>query len=99
MDKEKAKNIFKKVVNKYTITIAIFLFFLFMGEKHNAIQRIEYKKKINALEKEIDYYKSEIERKQEQLKQLESDNKDLEKFAREHYMMKSPDEDIFQIKE
>lgn len=99
MDKEKTKDILKKIFNKYTITIAVFLFFMFLGEKHNAVQRIEYKHKIKALEQEIEYYKEETRKNQEKLKQLQSDNEDLEKFAREQYLMKNPDEDIFIIKE
>ena len=42
----KAKDIFSKIINKYTIVIIAFLLFLFLGEKHNAVQRIQYKQKI-----------------------------------------------------
>lgn len=97
-EESKAKKIFSKIVNKYTIVIIVFLLFLFLGEKHNAVQRIQYKQKIKELEREIEYYKEEIARNKEKLNQLRSDKKDLEKFAREEYLMKAPDEDVYVIK-
>lgn len=105
MDKEKAKDILtktksilSKIINKYTIVIALFLICMFLGEKHNALQRIEYKQKINALEKEIEAYKAEIESNKAMLNELKSDNANLEKFARENHLMKSPDEDVYVVK-
>ncbi len=97
MDKENFKSVFFKIVNKYTITIVVFLCILFMGEKHNAMQRIEYARQIKALEQEIEYYKELTRKNQEKLEQLQSDNANLEKFAREEWLMKEPDEDIFKI--
>lgn len=93
----KAKSIFHKIINKYTVTIIVFLLFMFLGEKHNAVQRIQYKQKIKELECEIERYKEEIERDKEKLRQLRSDKKNLEKFAREEYLMKAPDEDVYVV--
>jgi cell division protein FtsB len=53
--------------------------------------------KLNALQKEIAYYKSEIYTYRQQYKELFSDKDDLEKFAREQYQMKEENEDLFII--
>ncbi len=92
-------NILRKILNKYTITIAVFLFFMFLGEKHNVRQRAKYKHEIEELEKEIEYYKSETARINERLKELTLENENLEKFAREEYLMKNPDEDVYVIRD
>jgi cell division protein DivIC len=52
---------------------------------------------ISGLETSIDYYKREIEKDEEQLKQLNSGDKNLEKFAREQYYLAGPGESIFLI--
>lgn len=70
---------------------------MFLGEKHNAVQRIEYNRQIKALEKEIEYYKELTRKNEEKLEQLQSDNANLERFAREEWMMKAPDEDMYQV--
>ncbi|MCQ2368910.1 MAG: septum formation initiator family protein [Paludibacteraceae bacterium] len=92
-------NILRKIFNKYTITLAVFLFFLFLGEKHNLRQRAKYKHEIEELEKEIEYYKSETEKINERLKELTLENENLERFAREQYLMKNPDEDVYVIRD
>ena len=95
---EKAKKILGYIFNKYTIVLIAFLLLMFFGEKHNFIKRIRYKHTIHELEKEIDQYTAEIERNKEKMQQLRSDKKDIERFAREQHLMKSPDEDVFVVK-
>lgn len=92
-------NILRKIFNKYTITIAVFLFFMFLGEKHNVRQRAKYKHEIEELKKEIEFYKAETEKMNERLKELTLENENLEKFAREEYLMKNPDEDVYVIRD
>jgi cell division protein FtsB len=50
------------------------------------------------LKKQKEYYKSQMEKDRKQLKELTKDES-LEKFAREKYLMKKADEDIFYIEE
>jgi cell division protein FtsB len=51
------------------------------------------------LENEIAKYKKEIKENREKLKELQTDKVGLEQFAREEYLMKKPDEDIFIVEE
>ena len=55
--------------------------------------------KLNTLEKELEFFQNEIETNKAKIKRLQTDNEYLEKFAREEYMMKQKDEDIFIIKD
>ena len=51
------------------------------------------------IKKEKEYYMVEIEKNRQELQSLISDKKNLEKFAREKYLMKKDDEEIFVILE
>ena len=54
-----------------------------------------YKNRINELQAEIDHYDGEYRRDQAQIRQLQTNPKSMERIAREHYFMKTTDEDIF----
>tara|TARA_B100001245_G_scaffold72976_1_gene51738 strand:- start:353 stop:532 length:180 start_codon:yes stop_codon:yes gene_type:complete len=54
-------------------------------------------KKISELSSEIDYYEQEIQKVELEKKAFEEDDKLLEKFAREKYLMKKKTEDIYYI--
>ena len=56
-------------------------------------------KYIRSLEKEIKFYQKEIEVNRKKLEDLHTDKEGLERFAREEYFMKRPNEDVFIIKE
>lgn len=96
-------NIWRKVsllfLNKYLIVISIFgVFITFFGE-YNLIHRWETRQKMKQMEEELIFYQNEIIATKQKKNQLQSSDENLERFAREHYFMKSKDEDIFIIKE
>jgi len=55
--------------------------------------------KLRQYEKDRKYYLEQIEKDSLQIHELKSNNKNLEKFAREKYFMKKDNEDIFLIEE
>lgn len=57
----------------------------------------EQKQKLKELENKKNYYRQEIEKAKKDLTDLQNNPAALEKFAREHYMMKKDGEDIFVI--
>ena len=92
--------VFKKSIrNKYIIITIAFLLIIFFIADYNILKRIAYQREIKKIEKEILYYQKEIETSKRQLQELESDKEGLEKFAREKYLMKKDNEDIFIFKE
>lgn len=86
-------------INKYWLVTILFLGLTFTAGDSNLYKRYLYIKKIQELEKEIKQYKEEIEVNTKKLNDLRTDKEGLERFAREEYLMKKADEDVFIIKE
>ena len=84
-------------MNKYTITSLIFLVWLTFFDRNNLVEKIQLRSKIATLKKEKAYYQDKIEEDNRKIKELLSSKENLEKFAREQYLMKKPNEDIFVI--
>jgi len=49
------------------------------------------------LKKDTTYYIDKIKQDRQSINLLETDKENLEKFARERYLMKAPDEDVYII--
>ena len=58
---------------------------------------MQLKNKITTLQKEKAYYHHKIEEDNRKMQELLSNKDNLEKFAREQYLMKNKNEDIFVI--
>lgn len=85
-------------MNPYVVVTIGFLALTFVGGDSNLYKRYQYDEKIRDLEKEIKFYQDEIRLNQEKLNHLHTDKEGLERFAREEYLMKKKDEDVFIIK-
>lgn len=95
---DKLKAIFLKIkpfLNKYLITIVVFLAFIIFVDENNVIRRVHYERKIRELKQEIRHYRKLSEESESKLKKLHSSNAELERVAREDYLMKKPNEDVF----
>lgn len=57
--------------------------------------QLENKMDLWEMEDEREYYKEEIVRTKKDLKELTSDMNNLERFAREKYLMKRDNEEVF----
>ena len=83
--------------NKYLLTIIIFVVWLLLLDSNNLISRHKEMKNLRKLKSDREYYVKRIEEDKRKLHELRTDNRDLEKFAREQYRMKKPDEDLYII--
>ncbi len=72
--------------------LVVMLFFL---SDSSVTKRIRYETQIRDLESQIEYYQKLTESDREKLHELRSNDEDLEKFARENYLMKKENEDVF----
>ncbi|NDP21647.1 MAG: hypothetical protein GZ091_11295 [Paludibacter sp.] len=86
-------------LNKYLIVFVVFMVFITFFDEHNLINRWQTHQKISQLEDELKFFQEEIKATRQKKNELESNNQNLEKFAREQYLMKKENEDIFIIKE
>jgi len=95
---DKLKAIFRKIrpfLNKYLITIVVFLAFIIFVDENNVIRRVQYETKIRELKQDIRHYRKLSEESESKLKRLHSSNAELERVAREDYLMKKPNEDLY----
>jgi cell division protein FtsB len=81
--------------NKYILTILIFLIWILLLDTNNLIARYKDIRELHKLRNEKEYYTKKIEVEKSKLKELKTDDQNLEKFAREQYHMKKPDEDLY----
>jgi len=83
--------------NRYIITLIIFLIWVILIDPNNFISRVRDLRTRNRLVREKEFYMGRIEEDRRKLDELRTSNENLEKFAREQYLMKKPDEDLFII--
>lgn len=87
----------KKIANKYLITTVIFIAWIVFFDDNNLIQHNENLKELELLEEQVDFYKQKIAADKRKLHELQTNDENLEKFAREEFYMKKADEDIYII--
>ncbi|MCK9180017.1 MAG: septum formation initiator family protein [Bacteroides sp.] len=80
---------------KYIVTIAIFLLIIGIIDQNSLIKRAKYNREIRLLQNEIKRYQQEYDNSTKKLNELLENPENLERIARENYLMKKPDEDIF----
>ena len=93
------KRILPLVKNKFIITSISFIIIVVFIDSNNLVDRVKELRHLHQLEKDKQYYIDRIEKDSKRLEQLKTNNKNLEKFAREQYLMKKDNEDIFVIVE
>ena len=95
LKKLRENRFFKFLTNSYIIILTIFLAWMFFFDENTHLNR-EFKKEIKELESTINFYKTEIDSDKKMIKQLQ-DSLQLERFAREKYLMKKDNEDVYII--
>lgn len=89
-------SLFVKRVSKVQIIIIIaIIIYAFLISENNLFTRWKYDLEINELNDQIDYYRNRTQEDSRKLKELDADKDEIEKFARENYLMKKPNEDIY----
>lgn len=98
MDKNKiAQRLFRIFRNKYFIAAFAFFIWIMVFDENNLYERVQLAREINQLENDRKYYQKQIEKDAARLKELQTNDENLEKFAREQYLMRKDDEDVFII--
>lgn len=81
--------------NIYWITTIIGVLIVAVLDENSFLTCMKYDMQISDLEEQIDEYNSQYERDDQKLKELRRNPRAITKIARENYMMKADDEDIF----
>jgi len=87
----------KPYLNKYIITLVVFVVFIVFIDENNVIRRVEYEIKIKDLRQEIRHYQKLRDQSSLKLQKLHSSDEELERIAREDYLMKKPNEEVFSV--
>lgn len=81
--------------NKYFLSLIGLVVWLLYFDKNDVFTQLELVNKCNKLNAEKEYYISEIEKNKKEIEELQKNTKSLETFAREKYLMKKDNEDVF----
>jgi cell division protein FtsB len=85
----------KVLKNKYVITICAIVIWLLFFDKNDVFTQWDLIEKCKKLNAEKTYYITEIENNRNNLIDLKTNLKSLETLAREKYLMKKDNEDVF----
>lgn len=83
--------------NKYLLTVLGLIVWLCYFDKNDVFTQLDLVKKCNKLNAEKQYYIDEIDRNKKEIEELQHNTESLETFAREKYLMKRDNEDVFVI--
>lgn len=92
---KKASQFFKIAGNKYLIALAVFVVMMLFFDDNNLFLQVDRKRQLHGLQQSKAFYEQEIEKTKQQLIHLQSSSEAVEKYARETFLMKRDNEDIF----
>lgn len=99
----KAKELLLKILtnsfNKYLIVLAGFIVWIMFFDENNLMKHRKNLAELEQLESQVKFYKHKIAADKRKLYELQTNDENLEKFAREQFLMKKADEDVFVIVE
>lgn len=95
---EKPKNKwYKFLLNKYLIVGLAFVIWMIFFDQNSYLLHKNLDEDIHELQEEKAFFESEIELEGAELKKMDSHPEEYEKLAREKFLMKRENEDIFVI--
>ena len=83
--------------NKYIISSTFFVLWMLFFDRNDLMSQYQYWNQLKKLEAEKSFYTKEIKTIKKDLNELNTNPIMLEKFAREKYLMKKENEDLFII--
>lgn len=83
--------------NKYFLTFLAFLVWILFFDNNNLVYQFRLSKKLKSLENQKEFYLSEVRKDSISIHHLTTNLDNLEKFARETYLMKKDNEEIYLI--
>ena len=92
----KENKIFKFFTNIFVLIVLVFAVWMTFFDENSYLVHREFNKEIDELEKTIKFYEDRINEDRTTKKKLQ-DSLELERFAREKYLMKKKNEDIYVI--
>lgn len=85
--------------NKFIVVTGIFVVWMFFFDNNSIISQYRLQATLQELQDKKAYYQAEINQAEKDNRELFTDDKTREKFAREHYYMKKSDEEVFVVED
>lgn len=83
--------------NKYFLATVFFVVWMLFFDRNDLMSQYDYCSQLSKLENEKEFYTKETAQVKTDLDELTTNKERLEKFAREKYLMKKDNEDVFVI--
>ncbi len=90
------KPLVKFISNRYVLILLIFIIWMFFFDENSYLIHRDLNNEIDKIESATEYYEREISKDTKEMRDLKNPDS-LEKFAREKYLMKRKNEDIYLI--
>jgi cell division protein FtsB len=90
-----SKLIFRLIRNKYFLSVTAFSLWLLFFDKNDVFSQYELIARCHKLEQEKTYYIREISAAKTAFHELRTNPKSLERIAREKYLMKKDNEEVY----
>lgn len=84
---------------KYLITVVSFAVIICFLDENSLIRRFGYEREIRRLQEEIEKYRADYDENTQRLNEISTNPDAIEQIAREKYLMKKPNEDIYVFEE
>ena len=100
---KRIKNLYQKLPaplrNKYLITFVVFLVWIFFIDTFDIITQVRMNNEFKQLKEQQEFYKAEIEKDSIKVYNLNNNPEEQERFARERFLMKKDNEDVFIVRD
>ena len=94
---ERFGTVLKVLRNKYISSVIVFLIWISFFDRNDLLTQWDRKNELQKLETSKAFYEKEIATTKKELMELNNNPAILEKFAREKFYLKKPNEEIFII--
>lgn len=85
------------IKSKYFISLAAFVVVIVFLDKNDLFTQLDRRRELRELQQTKQHYSTQIEAEKKELESLKNNPATIEKYAREKYLMKRNNEDLFLI--
>lgn len=94
---DKLSRLLKIFRNKYLLSIVIFVVWVSFFDRNDLFTQYDRKQELQKLQTSTEFYEKEILTTKKDLRDLNNNPAVMEKFAREKFYLKRPNEEIFLV--
>jgi cell division protein DivIC len=87
------------LTNKYFVSFAAFCMVILFLDRNDIFTQLDRQKELRGLQQSKTYFTTEIASERKELEGLKNNPATIEKYAREKYMMKRDNEELFLVPE